>query len=257
MKSKEPTVDVINGVLRCEVSDASRGDSLNESSIAAAAQALRSPDSRIRAVLLVTAGKNFCNGGNVAAFASAQDPGEYVGAVARDFHFFIEALTGSNVPVIAAVRGWAAGAGMSIACASDIIVGSAQSSFLPAYSGIGFSPDGGMTWTLPRLVGLARARDLLLTNRSIDGDEAYRIGLLSRLVDDSRIETEAARIAQIIADGSSTALASIKQLLSMSATSEFSDQLRREEHAISLNAASSDGREGVAAFLARRTPTFS
>lgn len=245
------------GVLHCVVSDATRGNSLSGPSIAGALDYIRDsgPGTQVRAILL-TGGDNFCNGGDVTAFAAAIDPGQFVGDLAERFHEFILALTEAPVPVVAAVRGWAAGAGMSIACASDIVVAGPSSGFLPAYGGLGFSPDGGMTWTLARKIGAGRAADTLLTGTAIEGGRARDIGLVTRFVGDTEIEGTARLVASRIARSSATAAAATKRLLTQSALSSFAEHLQREAESISGAARSEDGREGVSAFVARRKPKF-
>jgi 2-(1,2-epoxy-1,2-dihydrophenyl)acetyl-CoA isomerase len=126
----------------------------------------------------------------------------------------------------------------------------------PAYPGIGLSPDGGMSWTLPRVVGRARAREILLTDAVLDADDAVRLGVLSRLVPDGEIAEEAQRLARAIAAGPRSTHASIKTLLRQSDTATLSDQLDSERDGIAAAAGSPAGREGVDAFVAKRKPDY-
>ncbi len=119
--------------------------SLDIDGITEATAALRAAGSDVGAVLLVGDGANFCAGGNVRAFASAERRGEFVGEIATAFHEFVRALDDTTVPVVAAVHGWAAGAGMSIVCLADIAIGGTSTKLRPAYPSIGFTPDGGMS----------------------------------------------------------------------------------------------------------------
>lgn len=247
------------GVLTCVVSDNKKGHSLSGTRMKLAVAALSDvhlPSSPIRAILVRGQDGTFCNGGDVTAFSSAEDPATYIGDLAHQFHTFVRTLTQAPVPVIAAAQGWAAGAGMSIICAADVIVGGPSTSFRPAYSGIGLSPDGGMTWTLPRLVGFAKARDILLTNSSLRGRSALDAGLITRYVEDDQILSTADQIAHDMSMQSRDALAATKSLLWESQTNSFSVQLDREAASIAQRAGSTDGIEGVAAFIEKRKPSY-
>jgi 2-(1,2-epoxy-1,2-dihydrophenyl)acetyl-CoA isomerase len=145
---------------------------------------------------------------------------------------------------------------MSIACAADIVIGGPSTKFRPAYPAIGFSPDGGMSWTLQRSIGAARARDLILTDSVLDGAEALRAGLLSRLVPDDEVPAEAERVATELSEGPTTSLARTKRLLWEAADRSLADQLDAEAESIADCAASPAGREGVDAFSERRPPRF-
>ncbi|NUS94996.1 MAG: enoyl-CoA hydratase/isomerase family protein, partial [Nocardia sp.] len=159
---------------------------------------------------------------------------------------------------VAAVHGWAAGAGMSLVCAADIAVGGPGTRMRPAYPGVGLSPDGGMSWTLPRLVGAAKAREILLTDAVLDAAEAQRLGILARLAEsDETVRDEARALARALARGPRASYTSIRTLLSRSATATLSEQLDAERDAMGAAAGSPTGREGVDAFLAKRTPDYS
>lgn len=256
---QHPPTHLADGIVRCVVSDPDRGNSLSITALEDAAKLLEGADSgtnSVRAVLLTGSESAFCNGGDVTAFASAPDPNVYVGDLATRFHQFIRVVTANSIPVVAAVQGWAAGAGMSIACAADVMVGGPSTAFLPAYPGIGLSPDGGMTWTLPRLVGFARARDMLLTNQPIRGQAAFNSGLLTRFVDDDQVLATAESIARELADGPGSAHGAIKRLLWQAQRVELSPHLDAEAESIAHLAGSAEGREGVAAFVERRRPNF-
>ncbi len=251
-------VERIGRVLRCTVSTAAAGASLNGDAVqqAAAAMADIGDGADIGCILLVGTGPSFCTGGNVKAFAGAEEPGQYVGAVARSFHTFVQALTEAQVPVVAAVHGWAAGAGMSIACAADLVVAGPGTHFRPAYPAIGFSPDGGMSWTLPRIIGTARARHILLTDGILTGREAHELGLVSRLVADEHVAAHAMELATSLADGPTGALGAIKGLLRDGQHRTLAEHLDAEADSIAARAQSTEGREGVRAFAERRAPQF-
>jgi 2-(1,2-epoxy-1,2-dihydrophenyl)acetyl-CoA isomerase len=208
------------------------------------------------AVLLVSEGASFCTGGDVKAFAAAADRGAYVKQLAETFHGFVTALVGCPVPVVAGVPGWAAGAGLSIVCACDLAVGGRSTKVRPAYPGIGFSPDGGMSWTLPRIVGAGRARHILLTDQVLDAPAALAAGILTAVVDDADVTAEAEETARRIAQGPTAALGRIKRLLAASPDHGLAEHLALEADAISASAAGPEGAEGLTAFVEKRAPRF-
>jgi 2-(1,2-epoxy-1,2-dihydrophenyl)acetyl-CoA isomerase len=243
-------------VLRCVISTAEHGASLHGEAMRQATDALRALDEGVGAVLVVGEGPNFCTGGDLGAFAGAEDPGGFVRTVADAFHDFQRALLTAAVPVVAAVHGWAAGAGMSIVLAADVAIAGTSTRLRPAYPGIGFSPDGGMSWLLPRLAGAARARHILLTDQVLDAEQAATLGLVSAVVADADVAEEAERTARALAQGPTAALGRIKQLLHAAQTADLDTHLDAEAAAISASAAGAEGREGVAAFRERRAPRF-
>jgi 2-(1,2-epoxy-1,2-dihydrophenyl)acetyl-CoA isomerase len=249
-------IELRDRVLRCVLATEAAGNSLDHDAVVATTAAVRDLGPEIGAVLLASDGPSFCTGGNVRAFAAADDRRAFVHGMAHELHHFIRRLVEAPVPVVAAVHGWAAGAGMSIACAADIVIGGPGTRFRPAYPSIGFSPDGGMSWTLPRAIGAARARDLILTDGVLTGEEAYRVGLLSRLVPDGDVRTEAERLAHTLAQGPTSSLARAKRLLWDSAGHTLAEHLDAEADAIAACADSPTGREGVDAFAQRRAPNW-
>ncbi len=244
-------------VLRCVISAAERGSTLDHEGMLQALAAIRDPGPGTGAIVLAGAGANFCTGGDVGAFAAAGgDAGTAVEAMAGEFHVFARALAACPVPVIAAVHGWAAGAGMSIVCLSDIAVAGTSARFRPGYPGIGFSPDGGMSWTLPRLVGAARARHILLTDRVLDAAQALAVGLVAVVVPDDQLAAEAEQLAGRLASGPTAALGRIKRLIRDGESRDLDGSLDAEAIAIAASAAGAEGREGVRAFRERRPPRF-
>lgn len=253
-------VEVVDGVLKIVVATDAAGTSLSGAAMAEGAAALRSLNNGELAagcILLVGSGPNFCAGGDVRAFAAASDRGAYVREVADEFHRFVVDLSAATVPVVAGVHGWAAGAGMSLVCHADVAIGGRATKLRPAYPGIGFTPDGGLTWTLPRIVGSVRARDILLNDSILGGEEAVRLGILSRLVGDDIIATEAERLARTFAAGPTAAFQATKTLLAESEYRTLAEQLEAEAVSISAAANSPTGREGVDSFIEKRRPDFS
>lgn len=253
-------VSIEDGVLRIVIATDAAGNSLDLRGIDEGISALRSVNSgttEIGSVLLIGRGSNFCAGGNVRDFAAAADRGAFVGSVADTFHGFVRELAALSAPIVAGVHGWAAGAGMSLVCLADIAIGGPSTKLRPAYPSIGFTPDGGMSWTLPRIVGAGHAMDILLNDSIINGEEAVRLGILSRLVGDEIVAAEAERVARTIAVGPTAAYEGIKSLLAKSESSTLAEQLDAETASISAAAASPTGREGVDAFVEKRRPDFS
>ncbi|MDV7136100.1 enoyl-CoA hydratase/isomerase family protein [Williamsia muralis] len=249
-----------DGVLRIAVASDKAGNSLDRGYFNRGTEVLLQVargEIKAGAILLIGTGANFCAGGNVRDFAAADDRPDFLGGLAGDFHHFIRALVGADLPIVAAVHGWAAGAGMSLVTHSDVAIGGTSTKMRPAYIGIGLSPDGGLTWSLPRVVGAARARDIILTNRIVDAAGALELGLLSRIVEDDEVLATAEAAASAIAAGPWRALSATRELLTNSPTSTLSDQLDAEAASISALSGQPDGVEGVDAFVGKRKPDFS
>lgn len=254
--TEAPAVVADGRVLRCRVTRGRHG-TLDADAMPQVAAALAELDpAETGAVLLASDGQSFCTGGDVRAFAAAPDRGAYVGELAENFHGFLTAVVECPVPVVASVPGWAAGAGMSIVCAVDLAVGGRSTMLRPAYPGIGFSPDGGMSWTLPRIVGAGRARHILLTDQVLDAETALAAGILTTVVDDADVASEAQRTAHRLAQGPTAALGRIKRLLAASSTAPLAEHLAAEAAAIAESAAGPEGAEGLAAFAEKRPPVF-
>jgi 2-(1,2-epoxy-1,2-dihydrophenyl)acetyl-CoA isomerase len=214
-------------------------------------------DTSVRAVLLTGAGRSFCVGGDLRAFAPYGDElPAHLREVTDHLHGATEHLARMDAPVIAAVQGSAAGAGMSLACASDIVLCARSAKFVMAYTAIGLSPDGGGSWFLPRLVGLRRAIDIALTNPAISAEQAVEYGIASRVVDDDALVDEARALATSLASGPTRAFGAAKRLVRDASTTALDAHLAREAAELAGNAARHDGQEGIAAFLAKRPPKF-
>ena len=146
---------------------------------------------------------------------------------------------------------------MSLVCLTDVAIGGPGTKLRPAYPSIGFTPDGGMSWTLPRIVGDARAREILITDAVLSGDEAVRLGILSRLVGDDVVQDEALRLARTLAAGPTPSFSGIKTLVRASRYRTLAEQLDAEAASIATAADSPVGREGVDAFVEKRRADFS
>lgn len=246
-------------VLTIAVSSAAAGTSLDDAALIEAAGILRAVargDREVGVILLVGTGANFCAGGNVRAFAAADDRPEFLRKLADDFHDFVNALYEANRPVVAAVKGWAAGAGMSIVLHADIAIAGSGTKLRPAYRGIGLSPDGGMTWTLPRIVGSARARQIILTDQVIDADEALDLGLVSQVVADDEVDAVAREVAATLAAGPRGAAIATRELLTRASTDSLAEHLAAEGASISRLSGTAEGIEGIDAFVGKRPADF-
>lgn len=214
-------------------------------------------DGAVRAVLLRGNGANFCVGGDLKEFSELGDQiTPTLRRLADVLHEGVRTLHELEVPLVVAVQGAAAGAGLSLACLGDVCLAARSAKFRVAYTAVGLSPDGGGSWLLPRLVGPRLAAELALTNRTLRADEAAAVGLVSRVVDDESLHDEAAALAATLAAGATTALKAAKRLLHQSPTASFEEQLVREAESIATLAGGPEGQEGIAAFVGKRAPTY-
>jgi 2-(1,2-epoxy-1,2-dihydrophenyl)acetyl-CoA isomerase len=213
--------------------------------------------SGVRAVVLSGAGKTFCAGGDVKRFVmeDAQLPA-YVRAITTYLHAAISCLARMNAPVIAAVEGSAAGGGMSLALACDLVIAAESARFTSAYTRIGLCPDGSMTYSLARLVGMRRALELTLTNRALSASEALDWGIVTAVAPDGEALNQAEAMAGQLAQGPTLAFGMTKRLLHAGWTESLETQMAAESQAIAAMAATADAREGMSAFTGKRKPEF-
>ena len=210
----------------------------------------------IRCVLLTGSGRFFCVGGDIGAFRAAGDAvPQLLEKITASLHDAIAHFARMPKPLVVAVNGAAAGAGLSLAALGDIVISARSASFTMAYTGIGLTPDGGATAILPRLIGLRRTQELAYTNRRLCADEAAAIGLVTEVVDDIELEEKAAAVAQRLRNGPVSAFANIRSLLMSGLPLE--EQMDLEGRTICNAAGSPEGREGISAFLDKRRPVFS
>lgn len=218
-------------------------------------------DDTLRVVVLKGAGRHFMAGGDLRTFATRLDTEpsqrqlEFRRIVDR-LHAAIEHLQRMPHTVIGAVHGAVAGFGLSLAGACDIVVASDNAYFSSAYRQIGLTPDGGGTWSLPRIVGLRKALEIHLLGERFDADEALRMGLVNRVVEVDLLDTTVQEIAKSIASGPALALRNVKRLLRDSFEQSLSVQLRAEAESFGQCAATEDFAEGLRAFFDKRPPRF-
>ncbi len=215
-------------------------------------------DERARVLVLTGAGRGFCAGQDlhdrkVAADAAPLDLGHSLDTYYRPLILGLRSLP---MPVLCAVNGVAAGAGASIALACDVVIATRSASFVQAFNRIGLVPDAGGTWFLPRLVGSARALGLALTGDALGASEAAEWGLIWKCVDDNEFVATVDALAQKFARGATRGLASIKRTMQASMGNTLEQQLDLERDVQRELGLSVDYREGVAAFLEKRTPSF-
>lgn len=211
-------------------------------------------DKSVRSVLLTGNGTAFCAGGDLSSMRD-RSPISMHSRMQRA-HQWILLLANADVPIVTAVNGAAMGAGFGLALLGDIIIAADTARFQAGFPKVGAAPDFGLPWTLPRIIGMNRARDLLLSNRSVDAQEALAIGLVSRIVPAAQLRQEALALAEALARGPTFALGLTKTLLRAAQSNSMGEYLQTEGNAQSLAYGSDDFGEGVAAFLERRPPLF-
>lgn len=212
----------------------------------------------VRVVVLTGAGKAFCAGQDLAellALEQAGGPPPY-GQIVDRFSSIVRTIFGLPKPVIAAVNGAAAGAGANLALACDIVVASAEAYFVQSFVNIGLIPDSGGTFVLPRLVGLARARELMMLGERVPAGDARKMGMITRVTAPETLGAEVETLAAKCAKLPTHALGLIKRALDHSASCSLGEQLAYERELQILAAASADYREGKAAFLEKRPAKF-
>ena len=215
-------------------------------------------DQAARAVLTTGAGRGFCAGQDLGDRrpGTSDWPPDLQQTLNDYFNPIIKLITSLPAPVICAVNGVAAGAGMSIALACDMVLAADSASFIQSFSKIGLVPDAGSSWILPRRVGMARAMGLALTATPLSAVDAEAWGLIWKRYEDDALLQAARAMAEQLASGPTAAFASTKMLMQRAATTDIETQLDHEAHAQKLCATSTDYTEGVQAFLDKRAPRF-
>jgi len=215
-------------------------------------------DASIRCLLLTANGRGFCAGQDLSDRAVSADSGppDLGESVEKYYNPLIESIMGLPKPVICAVNGVAAGAGASIALACDIVLAARSASFVQVFCKIGLVPDSGGTWNLPRAVGLVRAKGLALLGDKLLAEQAEAWGMIWRCVDDDDLQREARRLAAHFATQPTRGLGMIKKLLRESSGNTLTEQLDLEKVTQRDLGYSHDYREGVAAFMEKRSPEF-
>jgi 2-(1,2-epoxy-1,2-dihydrophenyl)acetyl-CoA isomerase len=214
-------------------------------------------DPAVRCVVVTGAGKAFCAGGDVKAFAeNLPRIGRHIKELTTYLHGAVSRLCRSDKPVIMAVNGVAAGGGFSFALSGDIVVAAESARFTMAYARIAATPDGSSSYFLPRLIGLRRAMELYFTNRVLSAPEALAWGLVTQVVPDAELKSAVETRARELAQGPTRAFGAAKRLLHQSTWESLETQMELEAQAIAASGRTRDFAAGVTAFANKETPTF-
>jgi 2-(1,2-epoxy-1,2-dihydrophenyl)acetyl-CoA isomerase len=253
----------------CELSDSvlkitlNRPDKLNALTDAMlqelhGAFAKASGDKATRCVLLTGAGKGFCPGQDLANVQEMSHGGKpaYGEHIRSNYNPLILAMARHPQPIVAAINGVAAGAGMSLAMACDVRIASEKASFLQAFVNIGLVPDSGSTWFLPRLVGRQRALELMLSGRKLSAAEALEWGLVNQVVSPEQLMEEATKVAARYAAAPTYAIGQIKRNVDFAESHSLEETLALEAKSQAECGLSADHQEGIQAFLEKRTPVY-
>jgi 2-(1,2-epoxy-1,2-dihydrophenyl)acetyl-CoA isomerase len=254
-------IDRSDGVLRIELDRPARKNSLDVAAIRRIVTALEAAatDDTLRVVVLSGNGADFCSGADwVASNAGGARPrtGSLQRRVALQAHRLIELVTALQLPVVCAVRGWAAGLGFQLALAADFTIAADSACFWEPFLERGFSADSGATWLLPRLVGVARAKEILLLGRKLSGAEAAAWGLIHRAVPDGELGAATAALVEQLAGAATVALGLTKRSIHRALETGLVAAMQDESFALELSTRTADFREGLAAFKERRPARF-
>lgn len=210
----------------------------------------------LRVVALSAEGRNFCVGGDLNSFAAQADLSSAVKTMTADYHAALAKLLRMDAPIVTAVQGAAAGAGVALAALGDLVVAADTSHYTVAYTAIGFSPDGASTFVLPRLIGVRRFQELALTNRRVAAAEAAAMGLVTEVVAEAALAERFQALVAQIARGPTRAFAATRRLLLSTFETSLETQLEWEARLLSEQCRTDDVPEGIAAALGRRAAVF-
>lgn len=247
-------------VLRITVDRSGRRNTLSHSMVDELVATLTeaATDGSLRAVHLRGAGSDFCAGADLLATNGGQRPrtGDLVRRIPHTANRVIELVHTIQLPVVCTVRGWAVGLGCNLALAADFTVAADDSVFWEPFVGRGFSPDSGSTWLLPRLVGLARARRMLLLGEKVGAAEAAEWGLIHRAVPDSELDAVSDDLVERLASGATVAIGLAKQAIGYSEHAPLAQAMTQELYNVELSCRTTDFKEGLAALRDKRPPEF-
>jgi 2-(1,2-epoxy-1,2-dihydrophenyl)acetyl-CoA isomerase len=252
----------VDGVAKLTLNRPETMNVLNPSLGAALSNALSNAleDNAIRVVMLNALGSSFMAGGDIRFFATLLGDGgitsTQLSPMFDTVHGVIRMIREAPKPVIASVGGSAAGFGLSLMLACDMAIAAKGTTFTLAYCHLGVSPDGGSTWSLPRIVGLKKALELALLGDRFDADQALAMGLINNVVADAELDTASMALAARLAAGPQQALARTKALLNASLQTPLNEQLQAEQQAFIDCAQGAEFAEGVSAFVEKRAANF-
>ena len=252
-------VDIAAGLGAVTLAAPDRLNAFDGPMIAALAEccAMLAADATVRAIMITGEGRGFCSGLDLK-WAAQQETSmvETARRVTTDLHGTVTELRRASKPVVTAVNGPAAGAGVGLALSGDVVLASSDASFSLAYSKIGLAPDGGTTYFLPRLVGEKRALALFFSGEALSAEDAKSIGLVTDVLPSERFGEQARAFANRLAHGPTLAYALAKQLVLDSMREGLETQMEKERRAITQTFASEDYRNGVAAFFTKKAASF-
>ncbi len=252
--------DVADGVATITLNRPDASNGMNVDFLKALCDAVMGLHGRadVRVALIRGAGKNFCAGGDVHTFASkGEHMPDYLRVATAWLQNAVTGLMRLESPVIAAVHGFAAGGGgFGLVCASDLVIAADTAKFLAGATRVGMAPDAGVSVTLPRIVGLRRAAEIVLTNPILTAPQARELGIVNRIVPEAELEKAATAWAQELAAGPPKAMAAAKRLLWSGVGTGVDACLSEEARTVSELSGTADAREGLAAVIERRKPVF-
>lgn len=214
-------------------------------------------DVAIKAVVLTGTGRFFCAGGDLNSMQNTEiGSGTAVAEIANALHDALSAFANMPVPLITAINGMSAGAGFSMAVVGDLVVAVESAKFTMAYTNVGLSPDGSSSYYLPRIIGLRKTQELMLTNRVLSAQEAMDWGLVTQVVPDDELDSAVDALSNIFVNGAKGSFATTKSLLKHSFANDLETQMALETDGIAQCADSADGQEGIQAFLEKRKPKY-
>ena len=263
--SPELIVDRRDGVLTLTLNRPRRKNALTRAMVLGIAEAVEgtAEEGDTRVVLLRAEGSDFCTGIDLAESNSGDRGGggrPKTGHLQRGFphgaHRMIRALAISQVPIVAAVRGWAAGIGNMLALSADVVIADPSANFWVPMVTRGFTPDSGNTWLLPRLVGVARAKQMILRGRAVDGETAAAWGLVSECVPSEQLDTAVARVVDEFAGAATVAVGLARTLIHRNLEVDLDGALQNEGIYEELAVRSEDFKEGMRAFAEKRPPGY-
>lgn len=244
------------GIARITLVDGDRGNPIHAAAVAQLLEAVRSAGrDGARVIVLAAEGRFFSVGGDLSAFESADDVAEFIDDLAEALHRVVSELVRTEAIVVSVVQGTAAGAGFPLAAAADVVIAADTAKFSLAYTKVGLSPDGGSS-LLVHTLGLHRTLRLAILGDLLTAQEAYDAGLVARVVPAAELAATVEQVVGVLAAGSATANGAAKRLLRDVAAPAVETALRKESLSIRAMAGSPDGREGVAAFVEKRSPRF-
>lgn len=249
-------------ILRVTLDRPERRNALTRQMVAELARIVRdaAADDDTRVLVLSGSGSDFCSGIDLTQPHEQEARRPRTGHVERRLgstvHPLIDAMLMAEIPVVTAVDGWAIGIGCVLALAGDYVIATKEARFWTPFVGRGFTPDSGTTWLMPRLIGMARARDMILRARVVDAAEALSWGMVNRVVSADALETEVQGIAAEFTAAATVAVGLAKALLARNVSASLDAALYNEAMAQELAFRSADFKEGTAAFAARRAPLY-